>query len=199
MRAREFITESAAESEITYKTRPSPHYRKQQPDYVMGDEVENTPAYGKKSLFITSVADYDLIEQMAKDHNIKQLYFEFIWAIDNHPNAIPKVIKDFRKALKYFLDKGYLCGLDTPAEYAEKFADLHKYKNLINNIAIDIPKLDKYNDNTVVKLRDAKFGGDNGGVYVTPLNKIMTDKNFTSWGDFGPDVEIVPERQKKKP
>jgi hypothetical protein len=30
------------------------------------------------------------------------------------------------------------------------------------------------------------------------LNKIMTDKNFTSWDDFGPDVEVIPKEKSWK-
>jgi hypothetical protein len=184
-----------------YKTRPRPHdwelpgdSRVHQPDYVLGHEIENTPVKGMKSLFITDVSDYDEIERLAKETGAQQLYFEFIWAIKKDSQNKKQVIRDFRKALRHFLERGWVCGLDTPSEYARYFVDFHRYPKLINNIALDLPNVPRFNKNTVFKIRDRKFGGDNGGVWTVPLRQIAQDKNITTWGEFDGDVEVIPDK-----
>jgi hypothetical protein len=190
MRARDFIVE--------FTEKGDPHGQKRQPDYVLGKEVEHTPAEGEQSIFITKIDNYDDIVKLAKETGAKQLYFEFIHAIRRSSNE-KKTIKEFHKVVEHFLKLGYTCGLDTPAEYAEFFVDLHKYPNLINNIAVDLPYIDKYNKNTVFKLRDKGFdqGRDttNKGVYTMPLDKLTTDDKLTPWSDFGGDTEAVPGKK----
>lgn len=184
-----------------YEIEKKPHAVKRQPDYVLGDEVENTIAKGKLSLFITKISDYDEIIQLAKETGAKQLYFEFIHAVRRSQNP-RQVIRDFHKAVKHFLDLGYLCGLDTPAEYAEHFVDLHKYKNLINNIAVDLPHVQDYNKNTVFKIRDSGFDQGkpttNLGPYTMPLDQLRARKHLTPWKKFGPDVTVKPKKNTDK-
>jgi hypothetical protein len=162
------------------------------PDFVMGKELENTKNKGLKTLFVTNVDDLDLVEQLYKETKAKQMYFEFTHGIRQQKNT-NNVINKFKKALDRFLPIGIPIALDTPAEFAEEFADYGKHKNLILNILVQLPQLDKHNKNTVIKLGDNFKNGKNKGIYVASISAIKNKKNMTPKSKYNNnDVEIKP-------
>ena len=48
---------------------------RQQVDYFVGIEVENTAMKGEKTLFVVGVKPVDEIVALAEKHNVKHLYF----------------------------------------------------------------------------------------------------------------------------
>ena len=177
--------------EFTEKKHPYTGVTKK-PDFVMGNELENTKNKGLKTLFVTNVDDLDLVEKLFKETKVKQMYFEFTHGVNQQKNT-KQVINKFKKALDRFLPTGIKIALDTPAYFAEEFADYGKYKNLVLNILVQLPELDKHNNNTVIKLGDNFKNGKNKGIYVANISAIKNKKNMTPKSKYNnTDVEIKP-------
>lgn len=78
----------------------------------VGNEVEHTPAYGLKTLFVVGLQDVELIDAAYIAHKCKHIYFG---ANQSFPYIdINDSIKwaKWETMIQHFLDKDYLCTLD---------------------------------------------------------------------------------------
>ena len=155
--------------------------------FFTGVEIEHTPAYGKKTLFVTGVQSPDLIASHLQG-------CEHIFFGANHSfNPKDNVEWDLWEGMiQYFLDKEYLCSLDIPIIVAEEFHEngLNEYDNFIPQIRVPVPYIKLWNYNTMIKIDDKDFNATNPGVWSHSLHKLMDRDAFTSWDQYKND-EIV--------
>ena len=155
--------------------------------FFTGIEIEHTPAYGKKTLFITGVQP---VEDIAANlQGCEHIFFganHSFYPTDNFQ------WDRWESMIQYFLDKGYLCSLDIPIAVAEEFHEngLNEYNNFIPQIRVPIPYIKLWNYNTMIKIDDKDFNATNPGVWSHSLHKLMTRDVFTSWDQYNND-EIV--------
>lgn len=178
MKLSEFITEKINYSATTHD--------KNQHDYVLGNELEKTAAYGKKTIVVSNVSDLDKLDQLRTESKATALYFYMTQALNKSKNP-EKTFKEYKKAVKHFLDKKVLCTLDIPVEFADKISDLSKSDYFIANIVIKLPNIKSLNSKAAIKLQGDNFGDSNGGVWVTNLKNIMVKSNFTPWSKYNKD------------
>jgi len=155
--------------------------------FFIGTEVEHTPAFGKRTLFVTGVQPF---EQIAL--NLQGCEHIFFGA--NH-SFHPKDNLDWARwegMIQYFLEKGYLCSLDIPISVAEEFHEngLNDYHNFIPQIRVPLPYIKLWNYNTMLKIDDKDFNATNPGVWSHSLHTLMDRKNFTDWNQYKND-EII--------
>lgn len=152
--------------------------------FFTGVEIEHTPAYGKKTLFVTGV-------QSREDIAEKLQGCEHIFFGANHSYNPQNNLEHQRweSMIQFFLDKGYLCSLDIPINQVEEFNDngLCEYNNFIPQIRVPIPYVKLWNYNTMVKIDDKDFNATNPGVWSHSLHKLMDRDNFTSWDQYKDD------------
>lgn len=177
MKLTEILNEKIKYKDIAHNGTP--------PDFILGPEIERTQAYGKKTLIVTNIEDLKKIDKIFEETNAEHLYFGLDSAIPKSKN-IPDTIAKYKRAARRYLDKGVLCTIEVPAEYAADVASLSKYDNFIAHIVVYIPGINKFNKRAALKLADEKMFGSNGGVWVTDLKKIMIKSNFTSWSRYEP-------------
>jgi hypothetical protein len=168
--------------------------------FFVGKEVEHTPAFGMKTLFIVGVHPIEKIEKLAKElyfsisgssYNsmtdpIKHLFFGA-----NH-SFNPRTSNEWREweeMIEFFLKKGYLCSLDIPVSCVGEFNDggLNEYDNFIPQIRVPIPYVRLWNYNTMIKIDDKDFRATNPGVWSHSLHTLMDRKNFTDWIEYEKD------------
>lgn len=160
--------------------------------FFLGKEVERTPAYGKKTLFVVGVHHHQDIERILADsytqisEPIKHIFFGA-----NH-SYNPHTYEDHRAwegMITHFLNKDYLCSLDIPLEQVESFHDggLCGYNNFIPQIRVPIPYVKLWNYNTMVKLDDRTFKSTNPGVWTHSLHDLMDRTKFTDWSEYKND------------
>jgi hypothetical protein len=85
-------------------------------EFFKGTEVERTPAFGKKTLFVVGIQPIDSI--IAHMHGQEHIFFGA-----NH-SFNPKTPEEWRKwesMITYFLERGRLCTLDIPILAVEEF------------------------------------------------------------------------------
>jgi hypothetical protein len=156
--------------------------------FFVGTEVEHTPAFGMRTLFVTGVRPVD----------------EIAYHFDKHPDGIEHIFfganhsynpqnydehKAWENMIRFFLDKEYLCSLDIPLSQVEEFNDsgLNEYDNFIPQIRVPIPYIRLWNYNTMLKIDDKDFKATNPGVWSHSLHTLMDRKNFTDWAQYKDD------------
>jgi hypothetical protein len=154
--------------------------------FFVGYEVEHTPAYDMKTLFVTGVQAIDKIERRIKENNIEHIFFGA-----NH-SFNPKGFeehKSWEDMIMYFLEKDILCSLDIPLNQVEEFNEgvLNEYNNFIPQIRVPIPYIRLWNYNTMLKIDDKDFKATNPGVWSHSLHKLMDRDTFTDWSQYKND------------
>lgn len=160
--------------------------------FFTGNEVEHTPAYGMKTLFVTGLQFVDVIENQLSKVTQKDINHIFFGA--NH--SFNPVNFDewnlWEELITHFLNKDYLCSLDIPIQCVENFNDggLNEYDNFIPQIRVPIPYIKLWNYNTMLKIDDKDFKATNPGVWSHSLHTLMDRKNFTDWHQYNKDKII---------
>jgi hypothetical protein len=155
--------------------------------FFIGNEVEHTPAYGMKTLFVT---DIQSIENIAK--NLQGCEHIFFGANHSYNPKDNLEHQRWESMIRFFLDKGYLCSLDIPLNQVEEFNDsgLCESDNFIPQIRVPIPYIRLWNYNTMLKIDDKNFKATNPGVWSHSLHTLMDRSKFTDWSQYKNDTII---------
>lgn len=155
--------------------------------FFIGTEVEHTPAFGLKTLFVTGVQPIDTVTQHLQgcDHIFFGANHSF------HPTNNLEWAR-WEGMIQYFLEKGYLCSLDIPINVAEEFHEngLNEYNNFIPQIRVPLPYIKLWNYNTMLKIDDKDFNATNPGVWSHSLHDLKDRSKFTSWDAYKNDEVI---------
>ena len=157
--------------------------------FFYGTEVEHTPAFGKRTLFVVGVQPVEDIEQAYKD--CEHIFFGANHSYDPPKDSIEEY-GEWEHMITYFLKQGILCTLDVPYSQLEEIHEdgYDEYNNFIAQLRISIPYVSLYNYNTMVKIDDKDFDATNPGVWTHSLHKLMDRTVFTPWSDYSKD-EVV--------
>lgn len=155
--------------------------------FFVGKEVEHTPAYGMKTLFVTGVQDpYIILSKLAGCQHI------FFGANHSYNPQTYEEHKLWEDMIQFFLGKDYLCSLDIPINQVEEFHEsgLCEHDNFIPQIRVPIPYIKLWNYNTMLKIDDKDFKATNPGVWSHSLHALMDRSKFTDWSQYKND-EII--------
>jgi hypothetical protein len=157
--------------------------------FFVGNEVEHTPAYGMKTLFVTGVQPVEAIIGALANQDITHIFFGA-----NH-SFNPKDFhehKEWEEMIFHFLKQDYLCSLDIPMSQVEEFHESGycEHDNFIPQIRVPIPYIKLWNYNTMLKIDDKDFKATNPGVWSHSLHSLLDRKNFTDWSQYKND-EII--------
>jgi len=157
--------------------------------FFIGNEVEHTPAYGMRTLFVTGVQPVETIALNLQgcEHIFFGANHSFNPAFNDYDGW-----KEWENMIEFFLEKGYLCSLDIPLSAVEEFHDggLNEHSNFIPQIRVPIPYVKLWNYNTMLKIDDKDFKATNPGVWSHSLHSLMDRSKFTDWNQYKND-EIV--------
>jgi hypothetical protein len=157
--------------------------------FFIGNEVEHTPAYGMRTLFVTGVQSTDAIATNLQgcEHIFFGANHSFNPAFNDYDTW-----KSWENMIEYFLNKDYLCSLDIPLSAVEQFNDggLNDYNNFIPQIRVPIPYIKLWNYNTMLKIDDKDFKATNPGVWSHRLHDLQDRSKFTDWSQYKNDKII---------
>lgn len=159
--------------------------------FFIGTEIEHTPAYGMKTLFVTGLHSSSEIEKHVLANDCTHIFFGANHSY-NPTNDVPAEWDTWEEMIRNFLIKGYLCSLDIPLGAVEQFSDggLNEYNNFIPQIRVPIPYIKLWNYNTMIKIDDSGFNKSNPGVWSHSLHDLMDREHFTDWNQYKND-EII--------
>lgn len=154
--------------------------------FFTGVEIEHTPAYGKKTLFVVGIQSYIEIKQNYANELCEHIFFGA-----NH-SFNPQSYEDHKQwedMIGPLLREGVLCSLDIPINQVEGFNEgiYCEYNNFIPQIRVPIPYIKLWNYNTMLKIDDKDFNATNPGVWSHSLHKLMDRDVFTSWDQYKDD------------
>lgn len=157
--------------------------------FFIGNEVEHTPAFGMKTLFVTGLQSVELIEEQLSKVTRKDIKHIFFGANHSYNPNDNHEWSAWDTMITHFLDKDYLCSLDIPMSAVESFNEgpLCEYDNFIPQIRVPIPYIRLWNYNTMLKIDDRDFKSTNPGVWSHSLHSLMNRKYFTDWTQYKGD------------
>jgi len=157
--------------------------------FFTGIEVEKTPAYGLKTLFVTGLQDPVDIEKWYVEEECDHIFFG---ANHSYQPETPGDYEAWEELIEHFLEQDILCTLDIPLHVAEEFLDgpLVEYDNFIPQLRVVIPYIDQWNYNAMIKIDDKGFKASNPGVWCHSIHDLKDRTKFTDWAKYGLDKVI---------
>ena len=157
----------------------------EQVNFFVGTEVEHTPAYGRKTLFVVGIQDSNSILKMAAINNCTHIYFGA-----NQSYSGPS--HEWETMIVPCLEKGWLCTLDFDVGLVEQFthSPLTFFNNFIPMISVKLPSIQMLGYNATIKLDDKDFAATNPGVWCHSLHDLRDRSKFTDWSKYTKDEVI---------
>jgi hypothetical protein len=164
----------------------------EQVDFFIGREIEQTPAFGHKTLFVVGVQHDQTVLNLARDFDCTHVYFGANHSFPN-PEINDAAVWDlWQDMIETSLDAGMLCTLDMDVKSAEGLVEgpLIEYNNFIPMISVKLPYIQMLGYNATIKLDDKDFAATNPGVWCHQLHDLKDRKNFTDWSKYTQDEVI---------
>ena len=158
----------------------------------VGQEVEHTPAYGQKTLFVVGVQDKDLIEAAMVAHKCTHVYFGANQSFPNGRTTSSDWTR-WENMIFPFLSQGYWCTLDLSVIEVESLLEtsLVEHHKFIPMISVKLPYIQQLGYNATIKLDDKDFAGTNPGVWCHSVHSLMQRKDCsTDWSQYTNDEVI---------
>ena len=159
--------------------------------FFIGTEIEKTPAFGMKTLFVVGVQDAAVIINLVKNNNCTHIYF-------GANQSFPKLETDsltwlaWEKMIMDWLEADMWCTLDLDVAQVEGLlgGPLVEQRQFIPQLSVKIPYSTQLGYNATIKLDDKDFKASNPGVWCHTLHSLTGREQFTSWDEYGKD-EII--------
>ena len=161
-----------------------------QASLFVGTEVEHTPAYGLKTLFVVGVQPVELIEAAYIAHKCQHIYFGANQSFS--PDGTDQYDQPWDQMISYFLKKHRRCTLDfdvSDTEYVLEFG-YTEYNNFVPMISVKLPYIQQLGYNATIKLDDKDFNATNPGVWCHSLHRLQNREGFTDWSKYTKDEVI---------
>jgi hypothetical protein len=166
--------------------------------FFIGTEVEHTPAYGKKTLFVVGIQDYHRILEIILDSKSQPEPIEHVYfgANMSFPNLAVNNGAEWGKWEKMIFNvmeqADIMCTLDIDVSCVEGLIEsgLPENHNFIPMISVKIPYVKLLNYNTTIKIDDRDFRATNPGVWCHSLHQLQSRRTFTDWSKYTKDEVI---------
>lgn len=156
--------------------------------YFTGIEIEKTPAYGLKTLFVVGVMAPEEITAIATQHECDHVYFGANQSFDG------KDIGDWERMISHVLRLGFWATLDLDVQYCQDSGTwltyLNTFDQFITQISVKIPNLTELNENATIKIDDVDFKATNKGIWCHRLENLVGEEGFTDWNQYNNDEVI---------
>jgi hypothetical protein len=163
-------------------------------DFFVGTEVEHTPAYGLKTLFVVGVQSTSEIMRQANALNCRAIYFGANQSFNLPATDDADCWKPWEDMINTVLNHpdDFWCTLDFDVKYAENIVstELVGHPNFIPMISVKIPYAMQMGYNATVKIDDKDFQASNPGVWCHKLHELMTHDKYTNWKKYKDDQII---------
>ena len=160
--------------------------------FFVGTEIEKTPAFGMKTLFVVGVQDASVIINLVKNNDCTHIYFGANQSFPKLETNDAAGWKPWEDMIQECLEYGLWCTLDLDVAQAEGLLEsgLVEFRRFIPQISVKLPYLTQLGYNATIKIDDKDFEASNPGVWCIPLNKLTQQEYYTNWDQYGKD-EII--------
>mgnify|MGYP003507327864 CR=1 FL=1 len=163
-------------------------------EYFIGPEVEHTPAYSKRTLFVVGKQDVSQIERMAREYKTPHI---FMGANHSFGYENPGDNTYWDNTITSLLDKGFWVTLDYQAHLHEAVLKMlnpgiWQSRLFVPLLGVRIPKVQTSSPNLTIKIDDIDFNATNEGVWCIHHHEITDANRFTPWQDYATDAVLEP-------
>ena len=166
--------------------------------FFIGTEVEHTPAFGKRTLFVVGLQDPQIVMQEVENNDCEHIYFGANQSFPKLDINDASAWRPWEQMIDLMLRSGhggdhrYFCTLDLDVSCAEGLLEgpLVEYSNFIPMISVKLPYSKLLGYNATIKLDDKDFKATNPGVWCHSLHDLMDRNKFTGWDKYTKD-EVV--------
>jgi len=160
--------------------------------FFIGTEVEHTPAFGKRTLFVVGVQDPQIVLQTFANNDCEHIYFGANQSFPRLDTNDGDGWRDWESMIQDCLEHGCLCTLDIDVQQAEGLLEsaLVEFDNFIPMISVKLPYIKQFGYNATLKIDDRDFKATNPGVWCHSLHELQDRTKFTDWSKYTQD-EIV--------
>lgn len=160
--------------------------------FFFGKEVEKTPAYDLKTLFIVGLVSIEETKHILENYqySTEEKIVHIFFGANHSFNLVEREeLDDWEKLIFSFLEEGYLCSLDIPLNLSASVLEtkLIEHNNFIPQIRVPIPFTSQWNYNTMLKIDDLNYNYSNPGIWTHSLHDLMDRSVFTSWNEYNKD------------
>ena len=159
--------------------------------FFTGTEVEHTPAFGIKTLFVVGLQSVTDIKNQLAD--CEHIYFGANMSFPSSIRTNDSVFwTPWEQMIQHFLDQGYQCTLDINVSQVEGLLEsgLCEHNNFIPMISVKIPYIRQLGYNATVKIDDKDFAATNPGVWCHSLHNLQKRSVFTDWSKYTKDQTL---------
>jgi len=159
--------------------------------FFVGTEVEHTPAFGKRTLFVIGVQPVADIKFWAERSEVEHIYFGANQSFPN-PDVNSPVWNDWEVMIGQCLMNGYWCTLDIDVKSSEGLLEssVVEHNRFIPMISVKLPYINQFGYNATIKLDDKDFDATNPGVWCHSLHELKNRAVFTDWSKYTKDEVI---------
>jgi len=162
--------------------------------FFIGHEVEHTPAYGMKTLFVVGHSSHETICKMAKENDCHHIYLGANMSFDpgNWNGGDHGESDAWDQMIKGCIRSGLMVTLDFDIRHCEWVHECcySEHNNFIPQISIKLPYIGRFNYNATLKIDDRDFNATNPGVWCHHLHGLQDRKVFTPWTKYTKDTPI---------
>jgi hypothetical protein len=161
--------------------------------FFIGTEVEHTPAFGLRTLFVVGLQDPEIVWQEFHNNDCEHIYFganQSFPALDINDG---ESWQDWEYMVRYCLEKlPNYCTLDLDHAQAEGLLEssLVEFNNFIPMISVKLPYIKQFGYNATIKIDDKDFAATNPGVWCHSLHDLQKREVFTDWSKYTKDEVI---------
>ena len=157
--------------------------------FFIGTEVEKSPAYGQRTLFVVGYQPANEILARALNNNCPHIY------LGANQSFNPPTDKDWvgwNDLITNMLEEDIWITLDFDVSLTERVLEcgFTEYDTFIPMISVKLPYMGQLGYNATLKLDDKDFKATNPGVWCHSLHDLQTRKTFTDWSKYTKD-EII--------
>lgn len=158
----------------------------------IGTEVEHTPAFGLRTLFVVGVQDPQIVLQTLANNDCEHIYFGANQSFPKLDTNDGDGWRDWESMIQDCLEYGCLCTLDIDVAQAEGLLEsaLVEFDNFIPMISVKLPYIKQFGYNATLKIDDRDFRATNPGVWCHSLHALQDRTKFTDWSKYTKD-EII--------
>jgi len=169
--------------------------------FFIGPEVEHTPAYSKKTLFVVGKQDLNKIVELAREHKVPHVFMGANHSFDFDPADNTHY---WDLTIQALLDRGFWVTLDYEAHQHKsvlKMLGPHTWQSrmFVPLLSVRIPNIQNSSVNLTVKMDDIDFKATNPGVWCMHFHEVTDSNRFTDWIEYGNDYVIDTEIVKEEP
>ena len=156
--------------------------------FFTGTEVEHTPAFGMKTLFVVGLQSATDVQDQLSD--CEHIYFGANMSFPSSIRTNDSVFwTPWENMIQQCLDAGYWCTLDIDVSQVEGLLEsgLCEHNNFIPMISVKIPYIRQLGYNATIKIDDKDFAATNPGVWCHSLHTLQKRSVFTDWSKYTKD------------